>query len=152
MRVVRVKLEPDEVRYEVEVNINCQFWELMRKTASALNLKMSEFLIFTKQGPLPDEMYSYPMKNYDLKEVVMTRVATERMEKEFPSFVIGYSQECLDVFLDVLKNPNDAIASEVIGLIEAIQLSPKIKSYLNERLTQLKVISPEAIQQQEAEH
>lgn len=61
----------------------------MRQTAAVFNLKMSEFYIFTKQGPLPDEMYNLPMKNYDLKEVVMSRVPQERMEKEFPSYVIG---------------------------------------------------------------
>jgi len=34
-----------------------------------LNLKMSELFIFTKTGPMPDEMYDYYMKGYEMKEV-----------------------------------------------------------------------------------
>lgn len=68
-RRVGIKLDPDGIRSEVEVNLNCKFWELMRKCAQLLNLKMSEFYIFTKQGPLPDNIYNDLMKDYDLKEV-----------------------------------------------------------------------------------
>lgn len=93
-------------------------------------------------------MYNYQMKNYDVKEVVMNRVPPEKMEKEFPSYVIGHSQECLDVFLDVLHNKNDVIVNEVIALIESIQISPKIKSYLQDRMIQF---VPIPAQQQEAE-
>ena len=81
---------------------------------------MSEIYILTKQGALSDEMYGEVIKKYDLKEIVMQRILPEKMEKEFPTYVIGHSQDCLNVFLDVLKNPNDAIANEVIGLIESI--------------------------------
>ena len=68
-RRVGIKLDPDGIRSEVEVNLNCKFWELMRKSGQLLNLKMSEFYIFTKQGPLPDNIYNDFMKDYDLKEV-----------------------------------------------------------------------------------
>jgi hypothetical protein len=68
-RRVMIKLDPDGVRSEIEVNINCKFWELMRKSSQLLNLKMSEFYIFTKQGPLPESVYNEYMKDYDLKEV-----------------------------------------------------------------------------------
>lgn len=43
IRRVGIKLDPDGVRSEVEVNLNCKFWELMRQSAILLNLKMSEF-------------------------------------------------------------------------------------------------------------
>ena len=68
-RRVGIKLDPDGVRSEVEVNLNCKFWELMRKSALLLNIKMSEFYILTKQGALPDNIYNDFMKDYDLKEV-----------------------------------------------------------------------------------
>jgi hypothetical protein len=48
IRRVMIKLDPDGVRSEVDININCKFWELMRKSAQMLNLKMSDFYIFTK--------------------------------------------------------------------------------------------------------
>jgi hypothetical protein len=63
------------------------------------------------------------------------------MEKEFPSYVIGYSRECLDIFLEVLNNRDDAIINEVISLIELLPGNPKIKTYLSEKIGKLKTIS-----------
>jgi hypothetical protein len=42
------------------------------------------------------------------------------MEKEFPSYVIGQNSECLEIFLDVLCNHDDAITNEVISLVELL--------------------------------
>jgi hypothetical protein len=69
IRRVMIKLDPDGVRSEVDININCKFWELMRKSAQLLNLKMSDFYILTKQGHLPETVYNDYMKDYDIKEV-----------------------------------------------------------------------------------
>ena len=68
-RVISIKLDPDDIQAEVEVNLNCKFWELMRICAQLFSIKMSEFFIFTKQGPLPNHMYNDFMRDYDLKEV-----------------------------------------------------------------------------------
>lgn len=68
-RILSVKLDPDGIQAEVEVNLNCKFWELMRLCSQLLSMKMSEFFIFTKQGPLPNHMYNDYMRDYDLKEV-----------------------------------------------------------------------------------
>jgi len=88
----------------------------MRKSAAVFNLKMSEFYIVTKKGPLPDDMYDYFMKQYDVKDIIFERMPEDRMEKEFPSYFIGYSKDCMDIFLEVLKNHNDSITNEVITL------------------------------------
>ena len=64
------------------------------------------------------------------------------MEKEFPSYMIGYNLESLDVFLDVLRNhDHDAITIEVISLIELLQINPKIKNYLSDKIGKLKAIN-----------
>jgi len=68
------------------------------------------------------------------------------MEKEFPSYVIGYNKECLELFLDVLKNHDDAITNEAISLIELLQINPKIKNYLNDKITKLKNINAQHVQ------
>ena len=81
---------------------------------------MSEFYILTKGGPLPDDVYNNYMKNYEIKEITFERVSDEKKEKEFPGYFIGYNQECLDVFLDVLKYENDLITSEVISLFDQL--------------------------------
>jgi len=59
------------------------------------------------------------------------------LEKEFPNYVIGYDKSCLDVFLDVLKNTDEEIASEVINLIDLLQINPKIKNYLLDKFTKI---------------
>lgn len=51
-------------------------------------------------------MYSISTKTYELKEILLQKVSQEVIEKEFPSYTIGHSKECLDVFLDVLKTSN----------------------------------------------
>ena len=67
------------------------------------------------------------------------------MEKEFPSYVIGQNSECLDIFLDVLCNQDDAITNEVISLVELLQMNPKIKNNLSDRIGKLKVVPPQQI-------
>jgi len=83
------------------------------------------------------------MKSYDLKDIQLEKISQDRVEKEFPSYVIGYNQENIDVLLDVLKNHNDLITSEVVAMIELLQLSPKIKNYLSDKITKLKTIQPD---------
>lgn len=68
------------------------------------------------------------------------------MEKEFPSYVIGYNKECLELFLEVLKNHDDAITNEAISLIELLQINPKIKNYLNDKIAKLKNVNVKQIQ------
>ncbi len=140
---VTIKLDPDGVRTEVEVNLNCKFWELMRKCSQVFNLKLSEFHILTKQGPLPERVYNDYMKDYDLKEVTLERVPLELMEKDFPSYVIGYHHA--DVFLDVLRVHDDAITNEAVSLIELLQINPKVKAQLSGGISKLRNVktSPE---------
>jgi|APSaa5957512535_1039671.scaffolds.fasta_scaffold61957_2 hypothetical protein len=63
------------------------------------------------------------------------------MEKEFPSYIIGYSKDCLDIFLEVLNNRDDAIINEVISLIELLQINPKIKTFLSDKIAKFKNIN-----------
>jgi hypothetical protein len=42
------------------------------------------------------------------------------MEKEFPSYVIGYQKDSLQIILDVLRNHDEEITIETIGLIELL--------------------------------
>lgn len=145
-----IKLDPDGVRSEVDININCKFWELMRKSAQMLNLKMSDFYILTKQGHLPETVYNDYMKDYDIKEVQFQRKSQDDMEKEFPSYVIGYQKESLQTILDVLKYQDNEIICETIGLIELLQINPQFKNFISDRLNKLSV--PVAISTQNSEN
>jgi hypothetical protein len=52
-KVVTLKFEPGFFKTEVVVNLNCKFWEIMRIASSdRFNMKMSDFYILTKNGPL----------------------------------------------------------------------------------------------------
>lgn len=80
------------------------------------------------------------MNKFDLKEVTFQKIASDKMITEFPQYVIGNDQGCLDVLLDVLKNRNEAITTEVINLTELLQLNPKIKNYLTKKIPMLKSV------------
>ena len=66
---MRVNLDPDGIQIEIDVNINCRFWELMKICSNIFSMNMSEFFILAKQGPLPNYMYNDIMKEYELKEI-----------------------------------------------------------------------------------
>jgi hypothetical protein len=74
------------------------------------------------------------MKDYDLNEITLQKIPHEIMEKEFPNYVIGYSKDCMEVFLDVLGNHKDDITNEGVNLLERLQINPKIKNSINERI------------------
>ena len=61
------------------------------------------------------------------------------MEKEFPSYVIGYQKESLSTILDVLKNQDNEIICETIGLIELLQINPQFKNHISDKLNKLTV-------------
>ena len=72
------------------------------------------------------------------------------MEKEFPSYVIGYQKESLSTILDVLKNQDNEIICETIGLIELLQINPQFKNHISDKLNKLSV--PAAISSQNSEN
>ena len=112
----------------------------MDKCAQKLNLRVSEFYILIKSGPLPDNMYANQMKAYDVKEIQLERMPQDKIERDFPTCVIGNDDMCRDVFLDVLSNKNNEIAQEVIHIVEQTQLNSKVKSYLFDNILSLPVV------------
>ena len=144
--MIAIKLDPDGIQAEVEVNLNCKFWELMRICAQLFQIKMSEFFIFTKQGPLPNHMYNDLMREYDLKEVQLQRLPQERLETELPSYVIGFEADCINVLLYALKSKDDNITHETIALIDLLQISPKVKKYIGDSISKMKNIDTKAIE------
>ena len=91
----------------------------------------------------------------DIKDFIENRYdyAEERlddMEKEFPSYVMGYQKESLQTILDVLKYEHNEIICETIGLIELLQINPQFKNFISDRLNKLSV--PVAISTQNSEN
>lgn len=144
-RVISIKLDPDDIQAEVEVNLNCKFWELMRICSQLFQIKMSEFFIFTKQGPLPNHMYNDFMRDYDLKEVQLQRLPQERLESELPSYVIGFDSDNINALLNALKSKDDTIANETIALFDLLQMNPRIKKYISETIAKIKNVDVKAL-------
>ena len=90
---------------------------------------------------MPDNVYNEYMKDYDLKEVQFQRKPVEELERESPSYVIGYQKDCLEVFLEVLKNHEDSTTNEAISLLELLQINPKYKAALSENIGKLRDIN-----------
>ena len=90
LKVITVTLSPDNLKVRVQVNNNCKFWQLMFQMSEFFNLKMSEFYIIAKNGPLNNITYNDYMRNYNISDISMQRVVPEAQEKQQPNFVIGY--------------------------------------------------------------
>ncbi len=54
---ISVILNPDKANAIVKVHPNQKLWQLKRKMANTFKLKLSEFFIKTKQGPLEEHIY-----------------------------------------------------------------------------------------------
>ena len=49
---VSVQLDPENITQEIVVNSNMQIWQIVVQISRAFNLRISEFEIVTKKGPL----------------------------------------------------------------------------------------------------
>ena len=49
---VTVQLDPENITQEIMVNANMQIWQIVVQISRAFNLRISEFEIVTKKGPL----------------------------------------------------------------------------------------------------
>ena len=52
-----MSLEPDNINQEIIVNANMQIWQIVVQISRAFNLRISEFEIVTKKGPLDQSIY-----------------------------------------------------------------------------------------------
>jgi len=49
-------------------------WQLKRKMANAFKLRLSEFFIKTKQGPLNEQVYDDQLKDYSISHIHIQKV------------------------------------------------------------------------------
>jgi hypothetical protein len=55
---------PDGIKSEVDLNMNCKFWELIRVISNSVGCKMSEIQIVAKDGPVKNNIYNGIMKEF----------------------------------------------------------------------------------------
>lgn len=109
--------------------------------ATAFKLKLSEFYIKTKGGPLEESVYDDTIKEYKIDSVYIQRVPKEEMEREFPRYLIGYNDEYLDQFIDLLKNGSEDCKREALSLLEILPISYNIKTHFKDNI--LKFVAQE---------
>lgn len=97
-------------------------------------MKLSEFFIKTKQGPLEDNIYDEQVSEYKIEKLHISRIPTEEMEKEFPRFLIGYNSEYLRLFLDLLKTSKEECKREILTLLEILPINLEAKIYMRETI------------------
>lgn len=59
--------------------------------ANQFRLRLSEFFIKTRQGPLEESVYDDQIKEYRFEQLHISRVPLEEKEREFPRYLIGYN-------------------------------------------------------------
>ena len=98
--------------------------------ANSFKLRLSEFYIKTKNGPLEESVYDEQIKEYKIEALHINRVATEEMEKEFPRYLIGYSGDYLAQFLELLSSGQEECKREVINLLEILPINLEFRNYI----------------------
>ena len=93
-----------------------------------------------------EEVYTVPMKEYELSEVNMVRKPLEVIEKESPSYVIGYSKELISLFLEALKLHDDLVTKQVISLLSLLQVNPESKREMTEKIVKAKAVDQKHFQ------
>ena len=109
--------------------------------ANAYKIRLSEFYIKTKQGPLDDNVYDEQLKDYKIDTLHIHRVPNEEMEKDFPRYIICYNSEFLNQFLDLLRSGQEDCKREVQNLLEILPISPEVKFYIRDKITSLTSLS-----------
>jgi len=100
--------------------------------ANVFRMKLSEFYIKTKQGPLEENVYDEQTKEYKIEQLHINRVPQEEMEKEFPRYLIGYNKDYLGLFLDLLNHGQEECKREVLSLLELLPINMEVKLYLRD--------------------
>lgn len=109
-----------------------KFMQVKRKIATIFKLRLSEFFIKTKQGPLDDSVYEEQLKEYKIEMLHVSRVPREEMETTFPRFLIGFNKEYLATFLELLKTGSEECKREVLALLEILPINIDYKLYIRD--------------------
>jgi hypothetical protein len=56
------------------------------------------------------------------------------MEKEFPRYLIGYNNDYLGLFLDLLNHGQEECKREVLSLLELLPINMEVKLYLRDQI------------------
>lgn len=142
LKTVSVSLNPDKVMTQIKVHPNQKLWQLKVKMANAFKLRLSEFYIKTRQGPLDEQYYDELVKDYKIESLFINRVPTETIEKEFPRYLIGYNSEYLGLFLELLETGKEECKREVLSLLEILPINVDYKIYLKDHILKLSAQSP----------
>jgi hypothetical protein len=127
IKSIEVTLSPDKSNVVVRMHSLQKMWQLKRKMANVFKMKLSEFYIKTKQGPLSDEVYDEQLSEYKIEKIHIQRVNPEEMEKEFPRYIIGYNHDYLSMLLDLFKTGKEECKREVLSLLEILPINLDIK-------------------------
>lgn len=137
LKKIIVNLNPDKIQKEVIVHPNQKMYQLIKKIADAFKLKISEFYIRTKQGPLSDSNYDDQIKEFGISQLFIQRVLREDMEKEFPSYLIGNNLEYTTIFLELLQTGNEICKREVLSLLETLPINIEFKVIISDSLRKI---------------
>jgi hypothetical protein len=69
LKQIEVTLSPDKANIVVKIHNSQKLWQLKRKMANAFRMKLSEFYIKTKSGPLADESYDEQVSEYKIEKI-----------------------------------------------------------------------------------
>jgi hypothetical protein len=129
-----VTLNPDKVTIQVRAHPSQKLWQVKRKMANAFKMRLSEFYIKTKQGPLGEEVYDEQLKEYKIDQLHIMRYNREEMEREFPRYLIGFNKDYLNLFLELLRTGREDTKREVLNLLDMLPINFDLKMYIRDTI------------------
>ena len=122
---VSVQLDPEKVTQEITVNANMQIWQIVVQISRCFGLRISEFQIITKKGPLDQSIYYDAVSAYVIKQLQIMRVDEAKLNAENPRRIIGHDKLFLQQLLALLAQVGDQerIAREVIALLDELPVN-----------------------------
>ena len=110
-----------------------QIWQIVVQISRCFGLRISEFQIITKKGPLDQSIYYDAVSAYVIKQLQIMRVDEAKLNAENPRRIIGQDKLFLQQLLSLLAQVGDQerIAREVIALLDELPVNLEMQAAFN---------------------
>ena len=102
-------------------------------------LRISEFQIITKKGPLDQSIYYDGVSSYVIKHLQISRVDEQKLNNENPRRIIGQDKLFVRQLLDLLVkiSAHENVAREMISLIEELPVNLEMQAAFNQQIQRI---------------
>jgi len=124
-----VTLLPDQKQDFVIVNQKQLIWQIILQISKKFGLRVSEFVIMTKNGPLSERVYNEQVARYEISSLNIQRKDIKEMNEQNPRRVISQNQDFVKCLISMLIGSDGFnFKNEIINLIESMPVNTILKN------------------------